>query len=591
MPYSITRRGSQYCVVKDSDGKTMGCHASRTKARRQQKALYAAEASADEGSNMTVMDTTADTSKDTPVTAEREPWEGVLATVLSPTQDGRIIEEGIAFRDLPVPFSVQIESLEGHEGSVVCGRIEDISFIPLSKFTKDGFDMDGVREGAIVVYGYGSLDGSEAAAEAKRYLDNGAGVSLDGLHFTGNLFNSEDLSQVDTSELQLDDVFAGIMNMTYLRGMSGKIAGVTVVSIPAFEEATVMVASAFTPSLRFSPKTLTASAAGLAPLKPPKEWFFREEAPEPTPLTVTEDGEVYGHLALWNQCHAAFASCERPPSSLSGYSFFHVGTLQTEEGEYVNVGRITVGEAGRAKGGHASLIHGRQGAMEHYDKTGCVAAFVRATDGRHGIWLSGAVRSDAPAERIRDLRANPPSGDWRDYELVAVLSVPVPGFPIPRFGEARLVAAATAEGLEEETPPVVAALIATAHTEPVLGDEILDGENVVGHTVEGWTFPCAPLNVLEYRRRMKKAKKRRRELTDEYEDGLASITAEQRRKWAKSGVAMGDGSFPITKCSGEGTSAVNARRAIGRAPESKRGAVRAHIAKRERALGCSNDED
>lgn len=454
---------------------------------------------------------TTTTSHTSPLAKEppREPWEGVLATVLSPTSDGRIIESGVSFRDLPVPFSVQKESAEGHMGSEVCGRIEEIEFIPFAEFAhKDDYDMDEVRDGAVVIYGRGSLTSGPAAETAKEYLADGAGVSLDGLHFTGSLWNAEDLSEVDTSEMGMEELIEGVYSMAFLRGMGGKIAGVTVVHIPAFEEAKVMVASAFMPEIRFGRGTLTASAAGLAPLKPPRDWFYTPEADEPTPLTVTDDGQVYGHLALWDQCHAAFASCQRPPSSLSQYAFFHVGTIQTEEGEHVPVGRITVGGSGNAKGGHASLIHGRQGAMEHYDKTGCVGAFVRAHDGRHGIWLSGAVRSDAPAERIRDLRANPPSGDWRDYELVAVLSVPVPGFPIPRFGEARLVASAA-----EDEEPAVAALIATAHTEPIRGDDVMDGDDVVGFTVEGWTFPCAPLNVLEYNRRWKKAKRRRKEMS------------------------------------------------------------------------------
>jgi hypothetical protein len=64
-----------------------------------------------------------------------------------------------------------------------------------------------------------------------------------------------------------------------------------------------------------------------------------------------------------------------------------------------------------------------------------------------GIWVSGSVRSDISEEGFRDLRANPPSGDWRslnrNLELVAALSVPVPGFPIPR---AEVALAASAAG-------------------------------------------------------------------------------------------------------------------------------------------------
>lgn len=60
-------------------------------------------------------------------------------------------------------------------------------------------------------------------------------------------------------------------------------------------------------------------------------------------------------------------------------------------------------------------------------------------------------------------------------------------------------------------------------------------------------------------------------------------TAEQRRRMAKSGQAMPDGSFPIGTC----TDAENAIRAQGRAPASKRGAVRSFIRRRVKALGCS----
>lgn len=530
MPWSIQKRGSKFCVIKDSDGHNAGCHSSRMMAERQRRALYAADAAADGGVTMTIVeDTNTSTSSNganftVTVETEREPWSGVLATVMSPTEDGRIVESDLGYRDLPLPFSVQVQTAEGHMGSEGCGRIESIELIPLAEFDKaDDFDMDEVREGALVVWATGSLDGSPASEEAKRLLDNGYGVSLDGLMWSGNLWNAEDLAELDPGTMEMGEILDGIMSRQILRGMNGKIGGVTVVNVPAFEEATVMVASAFMPALRFGSQNLTASAAGLAPLEPPPEWFFAEEPDEPTPLTVDDDGRVYGHLALWNQCHTAFASCEKPPKSYTEYSFFHVGQLKAADGSTVNVGRITVGEAGRAKGGHASLILGRQGAMEHYDKTGCVAAFVRAVDGRHGIWLSGAVRSDAPATRVRDLRANPPSGDWRDYELVAVLSVPVPGFPIPR-SEMRLVAT----GGEEE----VAAMVASASAPPG-GKAVYEGEEIVG-----WEFPNGvpgePLDVPTYKRRMQ-------ELADRHKALTVRLPAETSKEAAETAMKLVNG--------------------------------------------------
>jgi hypothetical protein len=66
--------------------------------------------------------------------------------------------------------------------------------------------------------------------------------------------------------------------------------------------------------------------------------------------------------------------------------------------------------------------------------------------------------------------------------------------------------------------------------------------------------------------------------------GDPATTASARRKAAKSGVAMPDGSFPIPDVA----HVRKAIRAFGRANPSKRGAVKAHIKKRARALGVSN---
>jgi hypothetical protein len=208
--------------------------------------------------------------------------------------------------------------------------------------------------------------------------------------------------------------------------------------------------------VRLVPRAITASAAGIAPLRPPRDWFFTPEPDGKFPLTVTDEGQIYGHLATWDQCHHGFANeCVLAKRSRTDYSLFHVGTMKTEEGECIDVGRIIVGESG-----HASISYGAADTNKFYDKTGMVGAFVRAVDGKYGIWLSGAVRSDCPAERVRDMLANPPSGDWRRHngwlELIAALSVPVPGFPVPRYEYAL---AASADELEFNT------LVATGYFE------------------------------------------------------------------------------------------------------------------------------
>lgn len=177
-------------------------------------------------------------------------------------------------------------------------------------------------------------------------------------------------------------------------------------------------------------------AAAVAPIAPPKEWFDSEEPDHPEPLTVEEDGRVHGHLALWDACHVGIlngqmAECVKPPRSSTDYGNFHLGQMVTEDGSPVSVGKLVY------DGSHAALTADLVGATQHYDKTGRVGAFVRARDGRHGIYLSGATRSDLSPEGLRDLRANPPSGDWRNLrgklEMIAALSVPVPGFQTPQL--------------------------------------------------------------------------------------------------------------------------------------------------------------
>ena len=176
------------------------------------------------------------------------------------------------------------------------------------------------------------------------------------------------------------------------------------------------------------------TAAAVAPVAPPREWFDAPEPNGPEPLTIDRDGRVHGHLALWDACHTGFmngplSECVKAKPSRTGYREFHLGQMETAEGDMIPVGKLVYG------GSHASLLAGLQEARQHYDRTSSVSAFVRAKDGKHGIYLTGAARSDLSPEGLRDARANPPSGDWRGQngwlELIGALHVAVPGFQTP----------------------------------------------------------------------------------------------------------------------------------------------------------------
>ena len=226
------------------------------------------------------------------------------------------------------------------------------------------------------------------------------------------------------------------------------IAGATICPVQALTQATISIVASgqgfvamgalteggfrwHTPAAFLEP-TLTASAAGLAPTEPPRDWFFVDEADEPTPLTVTDDGQVFGHIGLWNSCHTAFQDrCVPPPKSPSDYAGFHLGEISDADGNRVEVGTLTMDT------NHAPKQMGALAARAHYDHTGTAAAYVRASDGKHGIWVCGSLSARLDAADAQALMAAKPSGDWRNIfgkgrDMLGALMVNYPGFVVPR---------------------------------------------------------------------------------------------------------------------------------------------------------------
>jgi hypothetical protein len=162
------------------------------------------------------------------------------------------------------------------------------------------------------------------------------------------------------------------------------------------------------------------------------EFFLDPGLTAPTPISVTDAGRIYGHLATWGTCHIGIpGTCVEAPASPSKYAYYRTGVVMTDMGE-VPVGQITMAT------GHAPLSANARAAAAHYDHTGTVVADVVVGEDEFGIWVSGAVREGLTEAQIAALRAGALSGDWREIrghlELVAALVVNVPGFPIPRVG-------------------------------------------------------------------------------------------------------------------------------------------------------------
>lgn len=248
--------------------------------------------------------------------------------------------------------------------------------------------------------------------------------------------------------------------------MKSVVAGLYERMAEEFEDDTIIVPWAQETASLIA--ALTASAPTYDPAL-----FSDPNLPRITPITITDDGEVYGHVATHDTCHVGFpGECVTAPTSHRGYSDFHRYALPVGDGETIEVGRITTGFGNfactckRCRGrndDHACLQLGASGAISHHDRMGTVAWVRAGEDTRNNaIWVHGVLNPDASIDAIASLAKARVSGDWRPIggrsELVEVLSLTKEraGFPLPSFrlsgGKVHvLTAAGTVHPVKETT--------------------------------------------------------------------------------------------------------------------------------------------
>ena len=426
----------KFCIIKEGETDPIdgGCHTDRESANQHVKALYSAEAEMAAEEVLSGLDEEDNyLAGDNYVFAEgmkEYPWEGPICFEGVTTGDNRVFKsDSINWQDetLPWAFRWQKASGQGHAGSVPVGRVDRI---------------ERMEDGSIHGYGVVIPDLSDEAAQYLKLLESGVGggVSVDG----------------DSAQFEIQEQEGA--NQPRVEFSSMRLRALSAVDIPAFNGARVHLIGSepeatSTEELEIidtndeidlreelaKKKAKKASygwqiedtiIAAAIPTMPSTIAFIEPEFDGPTALTVTTDGKVFGHLALFNTCHIGFpGTCVKPPKG-STYQYFHTGQIETVEGDLVDVGRITF------KTGHADMSVNPRIAADHYDNTGTVAADVRAGEDQFGIWVVGALRPHLTDEDIRAFRAAPLSGDWRriagKLELVGALGVNTPGFPVPR---------------------------------------------------------------------------------------------------------------------------------------------------------------
>ena len=340
---------------------------------------------------------------------EARQWHGIITVEGVPTGDGRMFEPGSlttrSLSDRFLPLTYQRVTDDGHKAAVTIATIEGLA-----------------RDAAGNVWGWGTFLNTFDADEVIALIEafKRFGVSID----------------ADASDGFWDE------ENEVLRFTSARAAGACVVTIPAFSQAFVAMGPIpddvgdLVPleegnvTLGVEVETEEALVAAGHRNGFPAAWFSDPGLTEPTGVVITDEGRVFGHIATWGTCHIGFDGvCITPPSSNSEYAFFLTGQVQTDIG-MVRCGTLTVG------GGHADVNLPLRAAVEHYDSTSSVWAYVTVGEDAHGIWFSGALKPGLSEEKVMEVRASGRlSGDGRwvgdSMEMCAALSVNVPGFPVP----------------------------------------------------------------------------------------------------------------------------------------------------------------
>lgn len=502
--------------------------------------------------------------------------------------DGRTVESGAAeLRDMPIPLLWQPIAMQGHDGSMIVGRIDRIE------------RLENGLGNAIGVF-----DTSPIAREAIRLIEKKflRGISADLDRFEGKIVGRGPSTTTAADQVPEED--ENLVTPEKISIRKSRIMGATLVAKPAFQEAYIellpqvedgehsetisdeaaAIAAEF--SRLYESGALTTDPAGeiiptpisaagsvtpireyAFPVYPPAAWFEDPKLTGPTHLTITDEGRIYGHIADWNTQHIGLDLGTKPPRSTPGYPYFRTGSLRTAEGTDVRVGQLTL------TGGHAALHLNVQQTIRHYDDTKAAFCDVAAGEDAHGIWVAGSLRPDVTPATLRAIRAASPSGDWRPIngrlELVAICQVNVPGFPVAQ------VLVASGE---------VLAMVAAGSSSLTL-NFLQDSVGLAASAANAKQRIMAPLENQALSAKARMASSRMRAKTTMSVSSpvteFRTFTPQKRESLAKQGYALKDGSYPIVTVQ----DLKNAIKAYGRSRNADHAKVKKHIIKHAKRLG------
>lgn len=371
-------------------------------------------------------------------------FRGPIAALDVPTGDKRQLNTpagGIKTREFPL--SLTMNHVGDPTGYPVIGHLDRV-------WAQDG-----------LLHGEGAFDlGGEAGREAARHLHEGHmnTVSIDpdmvvaAIHTydaDGTLISSDQLSAEATEQFRLAGTpFAAPADDTsedtaepadqtshILAFTDWRLAGLAMVPIPAYTQARIEPVYDYV-RLDAQPGDALVAAVGGQVFN--KSFFADPKLTAATPLTITEDGHVFGHVREHGTCYQYGGGkgdggfCLEPPDSACGYAKFEVHGARMDDGSIMRCGALTFGDGHSSRGSLAA-------SAKHYNDVASIAAKGVVGTDVFGVWFSGEV-VDGYAERAYDLLLSPLSGHWEPdadngghLEMIAIHIVVTPGYTVRRI--------------------------------------------------------------------------------------------------------------------------------------------------------------
>lgn len=345
------------------------------------------------------------------------------------SDDHRLVK-AVSFRDFPLSARWVRQDVGAHQGA------EDIGV--LKSATQDGSLWMGEVEHFDGEPGTAAGDAAALAEQGAQFWSADPGAIEYHYEIVGPNGEVVDPAEVNKAydamyyaEGETADEAQAFLESLYERMVfdSYEVAGITQVGIPAFPQCRIAFSADGASEKTDTTDRETASAQRMlrrlaaGPQSRPAAWYARQNLDRYTELTVTEQGQIIGHVAPWNACHRSFShTCEKPDYQTE-FDDFHTGEVLLDDGSRLRVGVITHVD------GHCDSI---AAYSRHVEDPACQLGSVRAYADQWGIQVAGAVHPDVTPAEINRALAGRPSGDWRgpagQRKLFGIAMVNTPGY-------------------------------------------------------------------------------------------------------------------------------------------------------------------